>query len=127
MKKIIYLTMLFLIFSCSINKSAIIGKYEYRGLQTIDSIIIKENVYIHKIFNKDGKLMYQGTSEWEYGDNRIIFLNFYNNEDYNLTEFLTQEEAKDFLIRLSCPVTKSNKKVMIEVNTDENIIYYKSN
>jgi len=71
--------------------------------------------------------MYQGTSEWEYGDNRIIFLNFYNNEDYNLTEFLTEEEAKNFLTRLSCPVTKSNKKVMIEVNTDENIIYYKSN
>lgn len=125
MKKIIFLTLSLLFYSCSSNIDNVLGKYEYKGKQTLDSIIIEKNVYTHKIYNKQGKLMYQGNSTWELDDNRIIFLNFYNNEDYNLTDFLTEEQAQKFLVRFSCPVYNNKKQTVIEANSDENIRYYK--
>ncbi|RMZ57911.1 hypothetical protein D1632_16505 [Chryseobacterium nematophagum] len=125
MKKIIFLAILFFLFSCSINKKEILGKYDYKGIDTTDSLIIKENIYIHKIFNKQGKLMYHGESTWEFEKNRIIFFNFYDNEGYDLKEFLTEGQAKKFLTRISCPIYKNNQNIMIEVNADENIIYLK--
>lgn len=129
MKKSILLFLLLLLLafhSCSNNTDEILGKYEYRGNQTIDSIIIEKNVYTHKIYNKQKRLMYQGNSTWELNDNRIIFIDFYNNEDYNLTSFLIEDQARKFLIRLSCPIYQNNKKTIIEVNSDENIFYYKN-
>ncbi|MFN1217847.1 hypothetical protein ACKW6Q_12840 [Chryseobacterium kwangjuense] len=127
MKNITYVITLFILFSCSDQKNKILGKYEYIGNQTIDSIIIEDSIYTHMIFNKDGKLMYKGNSQWQFEGNRIIFLNFYNNEDYNLTEFLTEEQANKFLIRLSCPININNKGAIIEVNSHENIVYQKNN
>ncbi|EFK36882.1 Uncharacterised protein [Chryseobacterium gleum] len=126
MKKIIFLALSLFFYSCSSNTDEILGKYEYKGKQTLDSIIIEKNVYIHKIYNKQGKLMYQGNSTWELNDNRIIFYNFYNNEDYNLTDFLTEEQAKKFLIRFSCPIYNENKQTVIQANSDQNILYYKN-
>ncbi|EJL73322.1 hypothetical protein [Chryseobacterium populi] len=125
MKKIVLLIVLLFLFSCSTQKNDILGKYEYKGNETIDSLVIEKNVYTHKIFNKQGKLMYQGQSTWELGKDRITFFNFYNNEDYNLTEFLTEEQAKKFLIKMSCPIYV-NQQVIIETNADENIRYIKN-
>ncbi len=48
--------------------------------------------------------MYKGQSNWELEKDRITFFDFYNDEDYNLSEFLTEEHAKKFLIKISCPI-----------------------
>lgn len=125
MKKISFLAILFFLTSCSIQENEIIGKYEYKGTVTIDSLIIEKNTYTHKIFNKKGKLMYQGKSTWELGKNRIVLLNFYDNDDYDLKEFLSEEQAKVFLTRISCPIYKDNQQVIIETNAEENIFYLK--
>ncbi|MET3529004.1 hypothetical protein ABID31_000274 [Chryseobacterium flavum] len=34
--------------------------------------------------------MYKGQSNWELEKDRITFFDFYNDEDYNLSEFLTE-------------------------------------
>ncbi|MCL8535481.1 hypothetical protein M9991_01210 [Chryseobacterium gallinarum] len=127
MKQIFFITTIIFLFSCSTQKDDILGRYVFEGTQTIDSLIIEKNIYVHKIFNKQGTLKYQGQSTWELEKNRIIFLNFYNNEDSNLEEFLTEEDVKRFLIRLSCPIYTKENKTIIEVNADENVIYYKKN
>lgn len=112
--------------SCSISKNTIIGKYEFKGQYTIDVIILeKDNTYIHKIFNKKNETMYVGESRWDLENDRIEFLNFYPNEDYELTEFLTEQDANKFFMTISCPVYKENQKVVIEMNADENVKYYK--
>ncbi|MET3038552.1 hypothetical protein ABXT08_20895 [Chryseobacterium sp. NRRL B-14859] len=125
MRKIPFLAPLLFLISCFNQENKVFGKYEYEGKQTIDSIILEKNVYTHKIFDKQGRLMYQGNSTWKLEDNRIIFFNFYNNEDYKLTEFLTEEQAKKFLMSLSCPIYNDGKTIIVEANADENIKYYK--
>lgn len=125
MRKIAFLITLLLLFSCSIQKKEVLGKYEYRGDKMIDSITIENNLYVHKIFNNNGKLMYHGSSTWELMNDRIVFLDFYDNEDYELKDFFSEEQAKKFLTRLSCPIYKSNQEIIIETNADENIRYVK--
>jgi len=70
--------------------------------------------------------LYQGQDKWELDKNRINLQNFYNNEDNELTEPLSNEDAKKFLMLTSYPIDKQNKHIIIEVNTDENIRYEKS-
>lgn len=125
MKQIIFIAAITFLFSCSVQENDILGKYEYKGSQTIDSLIIEKNVYIHKIFNKQGVLKYHGKSTWELEKNRVVFSNFYNNEDYNLTDFLKEDNAKKFLIKLSCPIYREGQNVILEVNADQNIYYSK--
>ncbi|MDO5617083.1 MAG: hypothetical protein Q4G16_12875 [Cruoricaptor ignavus] len=126
MKTIIFLIVLLNILSCSIAKNNIIGEYGYEGENTIDSIIIeKNNVYTHKIFNKEKKIMYIGKSKWKLEKGRITLLDFYTNEDYNLTEFLTDEQASKFLMTVSYPLHKKGKHYVIEANADESIYYTK--
>ncbi|SHG40899.1 hypothetical protein [Chryseobacterium vrystaatense] len=125
MKRIICVLTLFLFLSCSISKDEVLGKYEYRGEKMIDSIIIENDLYTHKIFNKQGKLMYQGSSEWKLLNSRITFSNFYINEDAELENFFTEEQAEEFLMLVSCPVYKDNRQIVIETNADENIRYVK--
>lgn len=112
---------------CSSAKNNVIGEYGYEGKNTIDSIIIEENnVYTHKIFNKEKKIMYLGKSKWELEKDRITFFDFYTNEDYSLTEFLTEQQASKFLMTVSYPLYKNDQQVIIEINADENIRYYKN-
>ncbi len=47
MKQIIFIAAITFLFSCSAQENDILGKYEYKGSQTIDSLIIEKNVYIH--------------------------------------------------------------------------------
>lgn len=128
MRTIMFLIVLLNILSCcSSAKNNVIGEYGYEGKNTIDSIIIEENnVYTHKIFNKEKKIMYLGKSKWELEKDRITFFDFYTNEDYSLTEFLTEQQASKFLMTVSYPLYKNDQQVIIEINADENIRYYKN-
>ena len=56
MKQIFFITTIVFLFSCSTQKDDILGKYVFEGTQTIDSLIIEKNIYVHKIFNKQGEL-----------------------------------------------------------------------
>lgn len=111
--------------SCSINSKDILGKYSFTNKNITDSLIIKDNIYIHKIFNKDSQLMYQGRDKWVLSNDRIDLSGFYNNENNELEEPLSNEDAKKFLMLVSFPVYKKNSNIIIDVNSDENIQYTK--
>jgi len=66
--------------SCAAKKS-LLGSYSFKGENIIDTLILKNDIYIHKIYNKDLKLMYQGEDQWTMEGDRITLLRFYNNED----------------------------------------------
>jgi len=125
MKNIIFLIILFVFCSCSINKKDVLGKYEYKGEKIVDSIIVDNDFYKHKIFDNQGKLLYEGQSTWELNEDRIVFSNFYDNEGNDLKDFLSAEQAKLFLMRVSCPIYKRDKQMIIEMNADENIFFIK--
>lgn len=112
--------------SCSINNKELIGNYSFTGENVIDTLIIKDDIYVHKIYNKSLKLMYQGENKWTFDKDRINLLNFYNNEDNEFQEPLSNKDAKKFLMLVSFPVYKNNNEIIIEVNADENIKYLKS-
>lgn len=112
--------------SCSINNKELIGNYSFTGENVIDTLIIKDDIYVHKIYNKSLKLMYQGENKWTFDKDRINLLNFYNNEDNEFQEPLSNKDAKKFLMLVSFPVYKNNDEIIIEVNADENIKYLKS-
>lgn len=112
--------------SCDINKKQLIGNYYFTGDNIIDTLIIKDDLYIHKIYNKNLKLMYQEENKWTYNKDRINLSGFYNNEDNELQEPLSDKDAKKFLMSVSFPVYKNNNDIVIKVNADENIQYLKS-
>ncbi|MDQ1804131.1 hypothetical protein RAH57_09035 [Chryseobacterium sp. CKR4-1] len=109
--------------SCTVGKKDVIGKYSYKGDQVVDSLILKDDVYIHKIFDKNSQLMYEGRDKWVLEKDRITLFGFYNNENSSLEEPLSNEDAKKFVMIVSFPVFKQDKDVIIEVNSDENILY----
>lgn len=111
---------------CTINKKQLIGKYSFTGDQISDSLILTNDKYIHKIFDKDSKLMYTGSDKWTLDKDRITLFGFYNNENNLLEEPLSNEDAKKFLMITSFPVYKQNNEIVIEVNADENILYRKT-
>ncbi|MGK6344271.1 hypothetical protein ACMGDK_18825 [Chryseobacterium sp. DT-3] len=111
--------------SCSINKKDLLGKYSFTGKNVIDTLIIKEDIYVHKIYNKNSQLMYQGKDKWTLERNRINLKGFYNNEDNELLEPLSNEEAKKFLMLTSFPVYEQNNHIIVEINADEDLEYIK--
>lgn len=108
---------------CSMKTKDILGKYSFTNENITDSLIIKDNIYIHKIFNKDSQLMYQGKDKWILSNDRIDLSGFYNNENNQLEEPLSDEEAKKILMLVSFPVYKKGNNIIIDVNSDENIQY----
>lgn len=110
--------------SCTADKEDLIGRYSYHSNQLTDSLILKDDLYIHKIFNKDS-LMYEGSGNWNLDANRITLMKFYNNENDPIEEPLSNEAAEKFLMRVSCPVYKKGKEITIEINADEGIEYKK--
>lgn len=126
MKQIIFpfLSILMTI-SCAINKKKLVGKYSFKEDKIIDSLILKDDIYIHKIFNENSELLYTGSDKWTLNKDRITLFGFYNNENNIMEEPLSNEDAKKFLMISSFPVYKQNKEIIIEVNSDENILYRK--
>lgn len=127
MRKIIMFSILgsIIMMSCAAKKS-LLGSYSFKGENIIDTLILKNDIYIHKIYNKDLKLMYQGEDQWTMEGDRITLLRFYNNEDNELEEPLSNKDAEKFLMITSFPVYKQNSETIIEVNSDENILYKKT-
>jgi hypothetical protein len=127
MKKIIVFSIFssIIIVSCGISKKNLLGNYCFKGENVIDTLIIKNDTYIHKIYDKNSRLMYQGENQWILENDRITLLKFYNNEDNKLEEFLPNKDAEKFLMISSFPVYKDNHELIIEVNADENILYRK--
>ena len=127
MKQIIFpFLSILMIVSCTISKKELIGKYSFTGNQIKDSLILHDNIYVHKIFDKDHKLMYTESNKWILDKDRITLFGFYNNENNPLEEHLSNEDAKKFLMITSFPIYKQNKDIIIEVNSDENILYRKA-
>lgn len=113
-----------IIVSCTADKEDLIGRYSYHNNQLTDSLILKDNLYIHKIFNKD-TLMYEGKGNWSLDENRITLIKFYDNENNLMEEPLSNEAAEKFLMLVSCPVYKNGKEITIDINADEGIEYKK--
>lgn len=57
--------------------------------------------------------MYTGSNKWSMEKDRVTLIGFYNNENNELTEPLTNEDAKKFLMITSFPVYKQNKEIVI--------------
>ena len=127
MRKIIIFSILgsIIMMSCA-GKKSLLGTYSFKGENIIDTLILKNDIYIHKIYNKDLKLMYQGEDQWTMEGDRITLLRFYNNEDNELEEPLSNKDAEKFLMITSFPVYKQSSETIIEVNSDENILYKKT-
>lgn len=110
--------------SCSPDKEDLIGRYSFQVNQITDSLILEDDLYIHKIFNGNA-LMYEGSGNWRLDKNRVTFDKFYDNENNPIEEPLSPEAAEKFLMRVSCPIYKKGKKITIEINADEGIEYKK--
>ncbi|MCT2408269.1 hypothetical protein NZD88_12020 [Chryseobacterium antibioticum] len=102
-----------------------LGNYSFTRENIIDTLIIKDDMYIHKIYNKNSQLMYQGENKWTLDKDRINLDKFYNNEDNELQEPLSNEDAKKFLMLTSFPIYEQNGHLILEVNADEGILYKK--
>lgn len=116
---------LIIMMSCTINRKKILGSYSFKGEYVIDTLIIKNHIFIHKIYDKNLQLKYKEEGEWTLENNRITLLKFYNNEDNELEEPLSNEDAKKFLMITSFPVYEQKNDIIMEVNADENIFYKK--
>lgn len=114
-----------MISSCTLNKKELVGKYSLNGKQINDSLILTNDKYIHKIFDKNYKLMYIGSNKWTLDNDRITLFGFYSNENNLIDEPLSDEDVKKFLMITSFPVYKQNNEMILEVNADENIFYRK--
>lgn len=126
MKQIIFSFLsIFMISSCTLNKKELVGKYSLNGKQINDSLILTNDKYIHKIFDKNYKLMYIGSNKWTLDSDRITLFGFYSNENNLIDEPLSDEDVKKFLMITSFPVYKQNNEMILEVNADENIFYRK--
>ncbi|WP_394675326.1 hypothetical protein [uncultured Chryseobacterium sp.] len=126
MKQIIFSFLsIFMISSCTLNKKELVGKYSLNGKQINDSLILTNDKYIHKIFDKNYKLMYIGSNKWTLDNDRITLFGFYSNENNLIDEPLSDEDVKKFLMITSFPVYKQNNEMILEVNADENIFYRK--
>jgi len=126
MKQIIFSFLsIFMISSCTLNKKELVGKYSFIGEQINDSLILTNDKYIHKIFDKNYKLMYIGSNKWTLDNDRITLFDFYSNENNLIDEPLSDEDVKKFLMITSFPVYKKNNEMILEVNADENIFYRK--
>lgn len=116
-----------LFIGCNMQKKDIIGKYSFHGANTIDSLIFEKDIYTHKIYSKNLKLMYKSQDKWSFDKDRITLYGFYNNEDVLIEKYLSNKTAEKFLIIGSFPIYKENKDLIVEVNSDEGIIYIKKN
>lgn len=126
MKKIVFFILLSIVLmSCTIGEKKLLGSYSFQGKNVIDTLIIKKDIYVHKIYSKDSHLMYQGEGQWTLDGDRITLLQFYNNEDNELESPLLNEDAKKFLMITSFPIYKQDNEIIMEVNADENILYKK--
>ncbi|WP_294277277.1 hypothetical protein [uncultured Chryseobacterium sp.] len=126
MKQIIFSFLsIFMISSCTLNKKELVGKYSLNGKQINDSLILTNDKYIHKIFDKNYKLMYIGSNKWTLYNDKITLFGFYSNENNLIDEPLSDEDVKKFLMITSFPVYKQNNEMILEVNADENIFYRK--
>ncbi|WP_294286515.1 hypothetical protein [uncultured Chryseobacterium sp.] len=127
MKKIVVFCVFssIIMISCNINKKSLLGNYYFKGENVIDTLIIKKDIYVHRIYDKNSRLMYQGENQWTLENDRITLLKFYNNEDNKLEEFLSNKDAQKFLMISSFPIYENGNEVTIEVNADENILYKK--
>ncbi len=127
MKKIVVFCVFssIIMISCNINKKSLLGNYYFKGENVIDTLIIKKDIYVHRIYDKNSRLMYQGENQWTLENDRITLLKFYNNEDNKSEEFLSNKDAQKFLMISSFPIYENGNEVTIEVNADENILYKK--
>lgn len=129
MKKssVILLSLFFVsIISCSLDKKEITGDYKLTGHNLIDSLIILDNgAYIHKLYSNNKILLYQSSGIWNYKNDRIELFSFFDNQDNELNEILSEKDAEKFNIRCSCPVYKKNNATVIDINADEGLYYIK--
>lgn len=126
MNKIIIFCFVCLIFpvSCSVNKEKILGRYSFQSNKLTDSLILKNDEYIHKIFNKSS-LVYEESGIWNLDGDRITLLKFYNNENNPIEKPLSNKDTEKLLMHVSFPVYTQFEEISIEVNADEGIEYKK--
>lgn len=116
----------FLLSSCRIDKTdSVLGSYVIvNNINTIDTLIVKEEKYIRKIYRKDGSFLYENVGKWKIDNNsRINFYNFFIDRDLNYDkDYFVNEEG---LIIVSFRIEKFLYTIKIYSNLNLKNSYYK--
>jgi len=116
MRKIILIFILFLIITLLYNSPNPIGVFvAKKNVNTIDSLFIKENgTYFRVIYQKeDGTLLFRNMGQWKYERNRIVFTDFFPNDD---TKISKGYNFINTLIIFSVPLERSYGRVVFDFN-----------
>lgn len=99
-----------------------IGTYAAKyNINTKDSLFIKKDgTYFRSIYKYDGKLLFKNDGKWELKDNRIVFTDFFPNDD---RKFKERYNFSRVLMVFSVPLEKSFGRVVFDY--DETTAKYK--
>lgn len=119
-KLFLILVHVILLIGCSIGGDEVPGLYVTKNqINTIDSLrILSNGVYTQDLYRKaDNSLIYHNTGTWKYKNERIIFNDFFLNEDA-----IYGKNAGDFeriLITSSLTLEKTLGKIFINYREDK--------
>lgn len=122
MRKIIILSLLTVLYSCSVSKKEITGVYVFKNKLIIDSIIILENkTYERKIFLlKDKKhLLFYNKDIWVYENDVLTLKNFLNKTDNGLIISSNNDNAEvgyPIINTLLNPLKKLNGNIYFDID-----------
>lgn len=88
-----------------------------KNVNTIDSLYINENhIYYRVIYRKrDNKLLFKKESKWEYEDGRLLFHDFFPNDD---SEIGDEYHFENVLMLYSTPLERSFGRDVFNYNVE---------
>lgn len=95
------------------------------NVNTIDSLFVNEGgVYYRAIYGKkNGEVMFKNSGQWQYKNERIVFSDFFPNDDSELKEGYNYNSV---LMTYSVPLEKSFGRVVFDYDeTTAKFRFYK--
>lgn len=115
--------------SCKTSKNDAVGLYvSQNNINTIDTVrVLHDGTYVNSVYRKkDMSLVYKNEGKWKYNDGRIVFHDFFNDED----DVYSNEVKKfdDVLMTTELSVERKLGKIIIHhISNNEHIYLEKIN
>ncbi len=113
--KILLLFIAGVILGCKVNIEEILGVYVSNNyINNLNTLFILQNGKYRKCTYRkmDNSLIYLNTGSWKYQNGRIIFKEFFNNDDEVFSTSFNN--FHDILITTSFDIEKENGKISID-------------